>query len=125
MEQLPQSARPESTGPKKRWHVLLAWAGCLAGILAAQRIAADISPSGYLMIDGSGPPLTLAERLWYWLSPAMVLVFSVFFFLAAKRLVPEDGTRSAIRAWGVLLTFVALLVSYGMVCWFYLMWYTD
>ena len=124
MERHQQSDRPKLIGPKTRWLVLLAWAVCLAGVLVAQRIAAEIIPTGnWLSEEGTAP--TLAEELWHLLSPGLVLLFSVLFFLAAKRLVPEDGTRLMIRAWGVALTVVALLLSLGMGCCFNLIWYMD
>jgi len=121
----PQSQnRPRLTGPKRRWLVLLAWGLCLIGALAGQRLAVGAFPTGYWTPDG-GTPATPSERIWYLLSPTMVVAFSVLFFVGSKWLVPEEGTRGMIRAWGCFLAFLALLVSLGMSCCFNLIWYMD
>jgi hypothetical protein len=93
------------------------WVGLLAGIVVAQRLTAHSFEHGHWTPSGL-TSATRAELLWYRLPLVSQILISVTFFICAKWLVPEKGTRSIIRAWGFFATVVAVLCSVAMSLWY-------
>ena len=118
-------SRPKLWGPKRRWLLLLAWVLMLAGVVIAQRLTAHSFPTGNWTPDGN-TPATLAELTWYRLPLMSLAVICIVFLILARRLVPEKGMRSVIRAWGLFATVVAILLSLTMSLFFNaLVFYMD
>ena len=46
------------------------------------------------------------------------MLLAIVFLAGLRWWVPEEGTRGALRGWGLLLTFVSVLVSMGISLWF-------
>ena len=108
--------RPRLFGPRRRWLALGVWLVLLVGIVVVQYRA--VRP--YVRtrsLAGDDTPATRVELLWRYVPRVLLVSVSVGLFLWAKRLVPEDGTRSMIRAWGCFATFVALLCSFVIPTW--------
>lgn len=119
--------RPRLLGPMRRWLTLCVWLILLGGIVVVQyRPVRAFEHRRWLdykrsIVSDDRPatrPATRAELLWYHLPRVLLVCVSVGFFISAKWLVPEKGTRTMIRAWGCFATFVALLCSFAMPCWF-------
>jgi hypothetical protein len=85
----------------------------LGAVLVVQRATAFAFDHGYWTPDG-GTDATRAELLWYRLPVVAILLIAGVFLVGLRWWVPEKGTRSILRVWGVLFTLVSLLVSIGM-----------
>ncbi len=119
-----RSDRPKLLGPKRRWLVLLVWGACLATVAAGQLLTVGTFPTGYRTIRGE-TPATPEEKLWYRLPPLLILGISAIFWVAAKWLIPERGTRGIVRAWGFFLAVTSLVWTFLVSRWYALAWYWD
>ena len=115
---------PKQIGPRRRWWFLALWTGCIAAIVVAQKLTAYSFETGHWTPNGPTPPTTI-ESLWYWLPSAGIILVSVIFCVGLRWWVPEKGTRGVIRVWGILPTFVGVLVSWGMTLWYHFIFYID
>lgn len=114
--------RPKLFGPKRRWWWLVLWAGSLLAVLVAQRMTAFSFESGYWEGGHLTDP-TREELLWYRLPPAAIVLLAVIFFVGLRWWVPEKGTRGMIRVWGFFFSFLSILVSMGMSCFFSVLYF--
>jgi len=112
--------RPKLLGPKRRWWLLVLWAGLLLAVLFAQRATAFSFEHGYWTPDGFTDP-TPEELLWYRLPLVAIVLIAVIFLVGLRWWVPEDGTRGILRVWGFFFSFLSFLVSVGISFWFH--WY--
>ena len=118
----PSQGRPKLLGPKRRWWMLALWAGLLVAVLVVQRTTAHSFDHGYWTPRGPTDP-TRAELLWYRLPIGAILLLAVVFLVGLRWWVPERGTRGILRAWGILFSFVSILVSIGMSLWFNILYF--
>lgn len=123
-ESAPSGPLPKQLGPRRRWWWLALWVGCILTILVTQTSTAHSFEHGYWTPSGSTDP-TKIELLWYWLPLCLIFLVAVVFFVALRWLVPEKGTRTLIRVWGVLPTFLGLIISYSTSCWYHFWFYMD
>ena len=116
--------RPKLMGPRRRWWVLALWAALLLAVLVGQRATAHSFDHGYWTPDGPTEP-TRAELLWYRLPIGAIVLLAVVFLVGLRWWGPEKGTRGILRVWGILLSYVSILVSIGISLWFDLHFYMD
>ncbi|RPI59966.1 MAG: hypothetical protein EHM48_08015 [Planctomycetaceae bacterium] len=109
--------RPKLMGPRRRWWILGLWLLLLLAVLISQRATVHSFNTGHWTPSGNTDS-TEAELLWYRLPVAGIVVIAVVFFIGLRWWVPEKGTRGIIRAWGIMASFMSLLISVGMSLWF-------
>ena len=120
----PLHGDPKLMPPPRGLWMLALWAALLVAVLVGQWATAHSFDHGHWTPDGCTEP-TGAELLWYRLPIGAIVLLAAVFFVGLRRWVSRKGTRGILFAWGILFSFVSILVSIGISLWFHVYFYMD